>query len=174
MEFIWPIPTWLDVAPNGAEAFRGFRSDHGRQLLIEENRFIEQVLLGGIVRELTDEEMRAYREPFLDRSSREPLYRFPNELPIAGAPADTWAMAEAYQAWLLETETPKLFFWAEPGSIISPARRCLVAGPVASLQVRATRTRAPFRPRGPCRPDRQPDRRVAAHPSSGQTRRHLN
>jgi haloalkane dehalogenase len=122
MEFIWPIPTWLDVAPEGAEAFRAFRSDQGRKLLVEENRFIEQVLPAGVVRELTDEEMQAYREPFLDPSSREPLYRFPNELPIAGAPADTWAMAEAYHAWLLETETPKLFFWAEPGSIISPAR----------------------------------------------------
>jgi haloalkane dehalogenase len=30
--------------------------------------------------------------------------------------------AEAYHAWLLDTEIPKLFFWAEPGSIISPAR----------------------------------------------------
>jgi pimeloyl-ACP methyl ester carboxylesterase len=46
MEFIWPIPTWLDVNPKGAEAFRGFRSDQGRKLLIDENRFIEQVLPG--------------------------------------------------------------------------------------------------------------------------------
>ena len=29
-------------------------------------------------------------------------------------------MAEAYRAWLLETELPKLFFWAEPGALISP------------------------------------------------------
>lgn len=122
MEFIWPIPTWLDVAPKGAAAFRGFRSDRGRQLLIDENRFIEQVLPGGILRKLGEEEIAAYREPFRDRASRKPLYQFPNELPIAGAPADVWAMAEAYHAWLLDTEIPKLFFWAEPGSIISPAR----------------------------------------------------
>ena len=55
MEFIWPIPTWLDVNPKGAEAFRAFRSDQGRKLLIEENRFIEQVLPGGVMRKLTDE-----------------------------------------------------------------------------------------------------------------------
>jgi haloalkane dehalogenase len=122
MEFIWPIPTWLDVDPKGAEAFRAFRSDQGRKLLIEENRFIEQVLPGGVMRKLTDEEMTAYREPFLDPASREPVYRFPNELPIAGAPVDVWAMAEAYHAWLLDTEIPKLFFWAEPGSIISTRR----------------------------------------------------
>ena len=122
MEFIWPIPTWLDVGPQGAEAFRGFRSDKGRKLLVDQNLFIEQVLPGGVMRKLTSEEMTAYRKPFLDVASREPVYRFPNELPIAGSPADVWAMAEAYHAWLLDTEIPKLFFWAEPGSIISPAR----------------------------------------------------
>jgi haloalkane dehalogenase len=120
MEFMWPIPTWLDVDPGGAEAFRAFRSDQGRKLLIDQNSFIERVLPGGVLRTLTDEEMTAYRKPFLDPASREPVYRFPNELPIAGAPADVWAMAEAYRAWLLETELPKLFFWAEPGALISP------------------------------------------------------
>jgi pimeloyl-ACP methyl ester carboxylesterase len=38
------------------------------------------------------------------------------------APVDVWAMAEAYYAWLLETETPKLLFFADPGAFISPAR----------------------------------------------------
>ena len=50
MEFIWPIPTWLDADPRGAEAFRTFRSEAGRKLLIEENAFIERVLPGGVVR----------------------------------------------------------------------------------------------------------------------------
>lgn len=40
MEFIWPIPTWLDTDPRGREAFRAFRSDAGRKLLIEENLFL--------------------------------------------------------------------------------------------------------------------------------------
>ncbi len=132
MEFIWPIPTWLDVAPKGAEAFRVFRSDAGRKLLIEENRFVEQVLPGGVMRTLTDEDMEAYRQPFLDPATREPLYQFPNGLPIAGAPADTWAMAEAYQSWLFDTEIPKLLFWADPGSLISPARAAFLASRLKS------------------------------------------
>lgn len=78
------------------------------------------------MRSLTEEEMDAYKQPFLDPASREPLYRFPNELPIAGAPADVWAMAQAYQQWLLETEIPKLFFWADPGALISPARAAVL------------------------------------------------
>lgn len=122
MEFIWPIPTWLDVGPKGAETFQAFRSEQGRKLLIEENRFIEQILPGGVIRELTAPEMAAYRKPFLDPASREPVYRFPNELPVAGAPTDIWAMAQAYYTWLLESEIPKLLFWADPGSFISPKR----------------------------------------------------
>ena len=122
MEFIWPVPTWLELDPRGAEVFRGFRSEQGRKLLIDENLFIEQALPASVVRTLTDAEMDAYREPFLDPASREPVYRFPNELPIAGSPPDVWAMAEAYQAWLLDTDVSKLFFWAEPGALISPKR----------------------------------------------------
>jgi haloalkane dehalogenase len=122
MEFIWPMPTWLDFHRDAADAFRGFRSEHGRELLIDQNSFIEGILPGGVVRALTDEEMTVYREPFLDPASREPIYRFPNELPIAGAPSDVWAMVEAYHAWLLDTDIPKLFFWAEPGALISPER----------------------------------------------------
>lgn len=121
MEFVCPIPTWLDIPPGAREAFRAFRSELGRKLLIDENRFIEQILPDGVVRNLTVEEMQAYRAPFLDAAAREPVYRFPNELPIAGSPADTWAMVQAYWAWLIETEIPKLFFYADPGAFIPPA-----------------------------------------------------
>lgn len=121
MEFVTPIPTWLDIPAGPREAFRAFRSDAGRKLLVDENRFIEQILPGGVVRELSDEEMQAYRAPFIDPASREPIYRFPNELPIAGAPVNTWAMVQAYYAWLLETEVPKLLFYADPGAFIPPS-----------------------------------------------------
>jgi haloalkane dehalogenase len=132
MEFIWPIPTWGDVSPKAAEIFRAFRSEQGTRLLIDENRFVEQILPGGIVRQLSAEEMNAYREPFTEPASRKPVYRFPNELPIAGSPVDVWAMAQAYHEWLLETETPKLLFWAEPGSLITPARAKWLAGRLKS------------------------------------------
>jgi len=123
MEFITPIPTWLDMSERGAEFVRAFRDPgRGRNLLIEQNAFVEQLLPASVVRKLTPEEMDAYRRPFLDPADREPVYRFPNELPIAGAPADVWAMAQAYHGWLLETEIPKLLFWAQPGALVSPER----------------------------------------------------
>jgi haloalkane dehalogenase len=66
--------------------------------------------------------MNEYRRPFPTPKDREPIYRFPNELPIAGTPADVYAMAVAYHAWLLETPTPKIFFHAAPGIFIPPER----------------------------------------------------
>ncbi len=122
MEFIWPMPTWLDLNPVGAQIFKGFRGPDGRKLLIEENRFIEQILPAGVVGGLSQEVMDVYRKPFLDLAAREPVYRFPNELPIAGTPTDVWAMATAYHDWLLETGFSKLFFHVEPGALISVER----------------------------------------------------
>ena len=67
-------------------------------------------------------ELAEYCRPFRVPKDRESVYRFPNELPIAGTPGDVYEMAMAYHDWLLETETPKLFFHAAPGIFIPPAR----------------------------------------------------
>ena len=113
MEFLRPIPTWLDLGPQAYEFLKAFRHPvMGRKLIIDDNAFIEKGLPDGIVRELSPEEMAEYRRPFLDPKHREPIHRFPNELPIAGTPSDVYAMAMAYHDWLLETETPKIFFHA--------------------------------------------------------------
>jgi haloalkane dehalogenase len=123
MEFLPPMPTWLDLGRLSCEFLKTFRDPVlGRKLIIEDNAFIEKGLPGGIARELSPEEMAEYRRPFLAPKDREPIYRFPNEVPIAGTPSDVYAMAMAYHEWLLETETPKIFFHAAPGVFIPPAR----------------------------------------------------
>jgi haloalkane dehalogenase len=121
MEFIHPIADWGNlpsIMVNNWKKFRDPDSQIGRQLLIEQNVFIEQILRGGVMRRMTDEEMNIYRRPFLQPEWREPLFRLPNELPIESHPKDTWEVAQDYMAWLLASEKPKLFFWAKPGAII--------------------------------------------------------
>jgi haloalkane dehalogenase len=123
MEFVQPMPTWLDLGPQAYEFLKAIRDPViGRKLIIDDNAFIEKGLPDGIGRELSPEEMAEYRRPFLVPKDREPIYRFPNELPIAGTPSDVYAMAMAYHDWLLETETPKIFFHATPGIFIPPSR----------------------------------------------------
>jgi haloalkane dehalogenase len=136
MEFLTPVPTWLDLGPIPQALFQSFRDPNiGRKLIIDENAFVERALPGGVIRQLTEEEMDEYRRPFLDVRHREPVYRFPNELPIAGAPVDVYAMATAYHEWLLATETPKIFFHANPGAFISPERAKFYAENLKSCRV---------------------------------------
>jgi haloalkane dehalogenase len=70
---------------------------------------------------LTDEEMFVYRAPFRTPASRRPIWRFPNELPIAGEPADVYSALENAHRALTQSSYPKLFFVGNPGALISPA-----------------------------------------------------
>jgi haloalkane dehalogenase len=90
-------------------------------LILENNAFVELVLPGGVLRKLTDEEMAVYRAPFPTPRSRRPTWRFPNELPIAGEPADVYAALESAHAALVASIYSKLLFSADPGAQISPA-----------------------------------------------------
>ena len=67
MEAIFPM-RW-DQFPEGArELFQMFRTDAGEELILRGNTFVEGVLPGAVLRDLTDEEMAEYRRPFLDRA----------------------------------------------------------------------------------------------------------
>ena len=102
--------------------FKSFRTkDIGEDLLINKNMFIENVLPGSVVRTLTDEEMDHYREPYTEEAARKPVWRWPNELPIEGEPADVSDAVVAYYEWLQRTEVPKILFYATPGAIMPPA-----------------------------------------------------
>ena len=123
-EFIWPVPTWDEFLRDSAarEIFRKFRTrGEGEKLILEENAFIERVLPGSMIRKLAEEEIAVYRAPFLTQQSRRPTWRFPNELPIAGQPADVVATIEKAHTSLAASTYPKLLFAADPGAIISPA-----------------------------------------------------
>ena len=67
--------------------------------------------------------MAVYRAPFPTPESRRPTWRFPNELPIAGEPADVYATMERAHAALAVSTYPKLLFAAEPGALVPPASR---------------------------------------------------
>ncbi len=122
MEFTRPMPTWNDFHPDQIETFQKFRTPGvGEKMILEDNAFVEGVLPAATERKLTDEEMSVYRAPFPTPESRRPTWRFPNELPIAGEPADVYsAMAKAHEA-LAQSTYPKLLFVGNPGAIISPA-----------------------------------------------------
>jgi haloalkane dehalogenase len=95
------------------------RSEAGEQMVLKENFFVERILPGAILRDLTPEEHDAYRRPFATPEDRWPTLQWPEELPIQGEPADVVESVGAYGNWLSRSPVPKLFFNASPGSILT-------------------------------------------------------
>jgi haloalkane dehalogenase len=122
MEFIRPMPTWSDFHPDQIETFKKFRTPGmGEEMILQGNAFVEGVLPAATARKLTEDEMSVYRAPFSTPESRRPTLRFPQELPIAGQPADVYSTIEKAHRALAQSIYPKLLFVGDPGALVSPA-----------------------------------------------------
>jgi haloalkane dehalogenase len=120
---VMPLPSWDDWPQKARGIFQGFRSAKGEDLVLKRNLFIEAVLPSSILRTLSDEEMAAYREPFVKDEDRRPMLNWPRQIPIAGEPPNVVAMVQQYAQWLSTSPVPKLFVNADPGSILIGSQR---------------------------------------------------
>ena len=118
-------PVSWDEWPEAARGvFQGFRSSAGEEMVLDKNTFVERVLPGSILRDLSEEEMAVYRRPFQNSGEdRRPTLTWPRQIPIDGTPADVVEIVQAYADWLTEADLPKLFINAEPGAILIGAQR---------------------------------------------------
>ncbi len=111
---------WSDWPESARGIFQTFRSPAGEDVVLDKNVFVERVLPKSILRTLSEEEMEAYRAPFLQAGEdRRPTLDWPNQIPVAGQPPEVCATVEAYGTWLSQTAVPKLFINAEPGMIMT-------------------------------------------------------
>jgi haloalkane dehalogenase len=114
----------LPAAPEPTTGpFAMFRSTEGERAVLEQNMFVEQLLIGGLEYYLSDEDKAEYRRPYREPGeSRRPTLEWPRELPLGGRPADTAALVESYTDWLAaDAAIPKLFVRAVPGAIFANA-----------------------------------------------------
>jgi haloalkane dehalogenase len=119
-----PIASWDEWPDAARKLFQALRSPAGEQMILEKNIFVENILPGSVLRELTAAEMAVYRRPFDEPGEgRRPTLTWPRQIPIAGEPEDVTAIARDYSAWLAEYDLPKLFVNAEPGAILTGATR---------------------------------------------------
>ena len=115
--FLMPL-TWNEYPEDVRKIFQIIRTPgSGYDLIVNKNFFVENLLPRAILRNLTEEEMNQYREPFKTMESRKPTWVWPNEIPIDGKPADVHKIVTDYNQWLQETELPKLLFYANPGGL---------------------------------------------------------
>lgn len=124
MEGIVRPLTWEEWPESARGVFQGFRSPAGEKMILEKNVFVERVLPGSILRELSDGEMEVYKKPFLNSGEdRRPTLTWPRQIPISGEPADVVEIAQSYADWLVQCDVPKLFINADPGAILTGPQR---------------------------------------------------
>jgi haloalkane dehalogenase len=118
-----PYTWWNEWSQSSIPLFQGFRSDKGEEMILDQNMFVERILFGSIMRELSEKEKAEYRRPFLKREDRWPTLSWPRQLPIEGEPAHIVDMVDIYSKWMVANEIPKLFINGDPGAILHGARR---------------------------------------------------
>jgi haloalkane dehalogenase len=124
MEGIVAPLTWADWPEASRPVFEALRSPQGEAMILQRNLFIERILPGSILRDMTPDEMEEYRRPFsLPGEGRRPTLSWPRQIPIEGAPEDVHDIVTSYAAWMAENDLPKLFINAEPGAILTGPQR---------------------------------------------------
>ena len=124
MEALVAPLTWEDWPAHARRAFQGFRSPAGEDLILAKNMFVERILPGSILRQLSEAEMAHYRRPFaVAGEDRRATLSWPRQIPIDGAPAEVVRTVETYARWLALSPVAKLFINAEPGSILVGRQR---------------------------------------------------
>ena len=121
---VQPVAGWDDWPEGARNIFQAFRSPAGEEVVLEKNVFVEGVLPNSVMRQLDDAEMAVYRAPFAEPGEdRRPTLSWPRQIPIAGEPADIVEIAENYARFMSESDMPKLFIDADPGSILVGRQR---------------------------------------------------
>ncbi len=122
-----PFPNWDAFTPNTkAQAlFKAFRAKNGEKMILQDNMFIENLLLGDP--DLNAKDREVYRKPYLESGeSRRPTLSWPRQIPINGKPVDVNNIVATYNAWLGNSNVPKLFINADPGAILTGEMREVV------------------------------------------------
>jgi haloalkane dehalogenase len=124
MEGIVRPVSWDDWPEAARGVFQGFRSPAGEEMVLEKNVFVERVLPGSIIRDLTEDEMAVYRRPYINPGEdRRPTLTWPRQIPIEDEPAEVRELVQSYADWLSQSEVQKLFINAEPGAILIGPQR---------------------------------------------------
>ena len=124
MEAIVRPVNWDDWNPKSRPVFEALRSPKGEEMVLVRNLFIERILPGSILREMSEAEMEIYRRPFVDEGEdRRAMLTWPRQIPLDGEPEDVAAIVAGYARWMAQNDLPKLFINADPGAILIGAQR---------------------------------------------------
>ena len=119
------MPLSWDQWPDAATKIFGlFRSEAGEELVLEKNFFVERILLGDSVSGYSDEEKEEYIRPFINSGEdRRPTLTWPRQIPLDGEPKEVVDEVAKNADFHKNSEIPKLFINADPGTILTGDQR---------------------------------------------------
>ena len=124
METIVAPLAWDDWPERARNVFQALRSPAGEEMVLDKNVFVERILPASVLRGLGEAEMAIYRKPFAQSGEgRRPTLTWPREIPIGGEPTAVVEVVAASGRWLADSQVPKLFVNADPGSILVGRQR---------------------------------------------------
>ena len=119
MEAIVMPLTWDQWPDPATKIFGLFRSEAGEELVLEKNFFVERILLADSSTGYTEEEKSEYIRPFINPGEdRRPTLTWPRQIPLDGEPSDVVEEVRLNAEFHKESDIPKLFINADPGSIL--------------------------------------------------------
>lgn len=83
--------------------------------------FIDKIIPQNLMRQLSDEEMNHYRQPFSKPGAGKPILQYLNELPKGDKRSQVDQIIDAYSKKLMQSKLPKLMLYSVPGFITSMA-----------------------------------------------------
>tara|TARA_B100000686_G_scaffold104792_1_gene111994 strand:- start:946 stop:1809 length:864 start_codon:yes stop_codon:yes gene_type:complete len=127
MEAIVMPLTWEQWPDAATKIFGLFRSEAGEELILEKNFFVERILLADSVSGYSDEEKEEYMKPFKNSGEdRRPTLTWPRQIPLDGEPKEVVEEVARNAEFHKDSEIPKLFINADPGSILTGEQRKFV------------------------------------------------
>ena len=119
MEAIVMPLTWDQWPDPATKIFGLFRSEAGEELVLEKNFFVERILLADSSTGYTEEEKSEYIRPFINLGEdRRPTLTWPRQIPLDGEPSEVVEEVRLNAEFHKESDIPKLFINADPGSIL--------------------------------------------------------
>lgn len=119
MEAIVMPLTWEQWPENARNIFQLMRSEAGEEIVLEKNIFVERILLNDSANGFSEEEKAEYIRPFKSPGEdRRPTLTWPRQIPIEGEPSEVVEEVSKNAEFHKDSEIPKLFINAEPGSIL--------------------------------------------------------
>ena len=124
MEAIVMPLTWDQWPDMATKIFGLFRSEAGEELVLEKNFFVERILLGDSLSGYSDEEKEEYIRPFINSGEdRRPTLTWPRQIPLDGEPKEVVDEVTKNADFHKNSEIPKLFINADPGTILTGDQR---------------------------------------------------